>query len=778
MLIPRILIDGIGDIAPNVIWSMTEINTAAQGGASLSTLILRDFDISPYAFVTGKRVIMDFGSDETRFFGGYLWKASRRHWFPVDDPTHIQRQWRLQLVDNNILFTRRVVFKKDDPAHVSGPMYGPGRLSSPCDETAGIVYDDTAIAELVTNWLDLSVDGIDVSTLVHEVASITYGQVTEPWNAGMTFGDAMKIIAQLPAAIFYLNQWWQLIYADVDVATAPVGLSDRPAADGAQGYREMTIWDDGSQLANDALGWGAGKGVDHMVFDHERDDASVAEHGLWQDGFTLWNVWCQPTINKYVHTDLYGSPSSLRGRKDEVQSVELVTHAQGLYPGQVVRFRNHEYGVDVNIPVRTSKITFDAPGVPKYTLKLAHVLDKYGFQDPSPKFPSGGGSSGRGTPPPGLPGPTAPPPLLFKDDIAAAMTIISASGRIVQDITAFTANTGTSDPSGLSNNQSGWIKIVVPAPGTRLVLDTRGSATNGVVDADFDTMLALYSGVPGSLTLVWSNDDIGQDNTPGMFSSRVGATLDAGTYYVEVCAYSADTNWTLHFQWFMGVPSDNGITFGTTSAGASTAPGLAGSMHYSFEDPDQPDNVWVKFVLTQSVRYCFEGSGANDPGIRLYDADLTLLGQDYAWGSGIDGPDLVANDNGGRIASDEVLSTDNMMPPTIGPGTYYIELYKRSSVLVDAWLEWLLISGAVGPGIPISGPHCEMITSTGDTLTTSASYLPGSTSVRVDGIFMRPGTYAQVIAGDREYNELDPAAGTILFGTSRTRTVFVCYNVG
>ena len=94
---------------------------------------------------------------------------------------------------------------------------------------------------------------------------------------------------------------------------------------------------------------------------------------------------------------------------------------------------------------------------------------------------------------------------------------------------------------------------------------------------------------------------------------------------------------------------------------------------------------------------------------------------------------------------------------------------------------WTAISSTAASsiaGAPLSGPYCETITSTGDTLTTSAPYLPGSTSVKVDGIFMRPGTYAQVIAGDRDYNEQDPASGAILFGTSRARTVFVCYNVG
>lgn len=712
MLIPRILIDGIGDIAPNVIWSQTEINAAAQGDASLSTLILRDFDVSPYAFLTGKRVIMDFGSDETRFFGGYLWKASRRHWFPVDDPTHIQRQWRLQLVDNNILFTRRVVFKKADPAHVGGPMYGPGILSSPCDETAGIVYDDTAIAELVANWLDLSIDGIDASTLVHEVASITYGQVMEPWNAGMTFGDAMKIIAQLPAAIFYLNQWWQLIYADVDVATAPFGLSDRPAADGAQGYREMTIWDDGSHLANDALGWGAGKGVDHMVFDRETDTASVAEHRLWQDGFTLWNVWCQPTIDKYIHTDLYGSPSSLRGRKDEVQSVELVTHAQGLYPGQVVRFRNHEYGVDVNIPVRSSKITFDAPNVPKYTLKLAHVLDKYGFQDPSPKFPGGGGPGGK-KPPPGLPPPSTP-------CLGLPWTVVGGGFSSVD------GNYGVLRGSGLLWPFNFSIQAETISP-------TGGGVDGPWTASDTWTLTAKFQfasigSLLGLYTLLLYNTVLGKSVYVQAQISPTTGNFRISMPTVPAVVQIAKTDWVPN--------SDYLIKWEYVGGGSHRA------------------KIWL---ATETEPDWMVTATAQAAGTFLADTYLQV----------------------GISAGATIWSTKtNYIDFGGGFDSFNRTVLEAPNGSAYASGGWGISDCGGGSGAPLSGPLCETITSTGDTLTTSAPYLSGSTRVWVDGVFMRPGTYAQVIAEDREYNELDPATGTILFGASRTRTVLVCYTIG
>jgi hypothetical protein len=367
----RIQVQGLGDIAPIAVWAGTSLETAAQGQSSPGTIVARDFGLDPRPFVQGSRVTVDLGVGRPTLWSGYLQKASRRFFFPVDDPSRLHRQWVLSLADINCLFTARWVFDKASPAHVAGPTYKTD------------TNDSVAIADLCSNWLDLSTDDLDVESGIETVASIYYGQPVQPWNAGMQWKNAMDSISQLPAAVYYIDPDRKLIYTDAGSEDAPFELSDHPDSS-QRGYRLFTEWEDGTQLGNDALCWGFGKGVNYGVFRRLQDADSIALHDLWQVPSVSYAIWHQSTIDKVADSIVNGSPSSRRGQKNDIHSIDLTTEADGLRVGQKVRVLHED--LDIVLPIRKATMKFDSPESVQYQLHLTDALDRWGFEDPMPPF--------------------------------------------------------------------------------------------------------------------------------------------------------------------------------------------------------------------------------------------------------------------------------------------------------------------------------------------------------------------------------------------------------
>lgn len=371
----RVILEQLGDIAPIVVWAQTSLETALGGNASMGRIVIRDLGPDTGQFVTGQRVLVDLGPGTRPIYAGYVWRANRRFWFPVDYPDTMHRQWVLTVVDIAVLFRERVVYNQAAPAQIKGPKYLP------------VTYDNTAVNELTANWLDLTADDIDVSSGVHRVGPITGGEpFTYPWNAGQTWADAMTTIAKLPAAAFGLTPSRVLIYVDVDQRNVPFYLSDEPGPNNV-GYREMLILIDGSQLVTEVYAWGAGQGDNKMVLSHRIDAAAVALHGLWQEGISSYAIWKQATIDKVTDSVLNGSPTSHRGHKYDRVEIRAVTHEHGLVIGDRVRFISKIWGYDDVIPVRKMVMTFPTPNEVRYELVLSHEIDEWGFEDPRPPWP-------------------------------------------------------------------------------------------------------------------------------------------------------------------------------------------------------------------------------------------------------------------------------------------------------------------------------------------------------------------------------------------------------
>lgn len=113
------------------------------------------------------------------------------------------------------------------------------------------------------------------------------------------------------------------------------------------------------------------------------------------------------------------------------------------------------------------------------------------------------------------------------DDIATPIVITSLPYTNTQDTTDATS---LGDPVtcgySLGDAHSVWYRIMPSLSGTLLA---------GTLGSDYDTVLSVFTGAPGSLTLLACNDDWG-----GVRQSSVKFTVTAvTTYYLEVASYDS-----------------------------------------------------------------------------------------------------------------------------------------------------------------------------------------------------------------------------------------------
>jgi hypothetical protein len=368
-----IYIDGVNVAKPDgdpVLFASAHFMSQVNGQAGTASFRVRD-DLGTAAYKPGDP--LELVIDGRRVWTGFVSSVKRVYAFPAInvDEFGLTRFFDIEGVDLSILFTRRIVFNQVTPEDILAPLYGP------------YTPDSTVISELVSNWLDLSGDAIDTSTLVENVGDINADQKARPWEGSDTWGQAMTSISLLPASIFYIDPTRHLVNTDTDTPNAPFGLSDVPDGVTSKGYREMEILEDGSNLANDVLCWGIGYGSSVPVFKRDEDATSQTDHGLWQLGQVTFGVYKQATIDRIADSILNGSPDHHRGAKDDRPAVILATYEPGLLPAQKVNFESAVFGWSDVIPIRKMEVTFEAPDHPRYNLILSHEIDTpWSFFDP------------------------------------------------------------------------------------------------------------------------------------------------------------------------------------------------------------------------------------------------------------------------------------------------------------------------------------------------------------------------------------------------------------
>ena len=358
------------DQAADVVFASCHFESSVNGIAGEAKFRVRDLNRTK-SFGVGAPLLLEIDGDAV--WRGFVMSATRTYVFPALNVSDFGLPRFVDIVgsDVNILLTKRIVFDQSDGANILAPLL-PAHTA-----------DTTALTELFADWLDLSDDGIDTTTLVENVGDTMWTQEGRAWEGSDTWGQAVASIANLPAAIYYIDPDKNFVYTDVDTPDAPFGLSDQPDGTTTKGYSEMEVLFDGTGLANDVMAWGAGYGSQKPVFTRDIDATSVTDHGVWQMGQTTFGVFKQATIDRIAESIIDGSPQSKRGAKNDRVAVQCVTYEPGLRVAQKVDFTSNVFGFNDVIPIRKMAIDFDGPLTPKYSLTLSHEIDTpFSFFDP------------------------------------------------------------------------------------------------------------------------------------------------------------------------------------------------------------------------------------------------------------------------------------------------------------------------------------------------------------------------------------------------------------
>jgi hypothetical protein len=364
-----VTLDG-ADITSMVLFESAHFESQVNGIAGEARFRVRDLT-GTYSVSLGSEVTLSV--DGSVVWRGFLMQWIRIYVFPALNVTEfgLARFFDAVCSDINLLFTKRFVYNQSTPTNVLAPLLA--------EHTA----DTTALTELFDDWIDLTGDGIDTTSLVENVGDTTWTQEGRAWSGSDSWGQAVSSIANMPAAIYYIDPDKNFVYTDVDTPNAPFGLSDQPNGSTTKGYSSMDILKDGTALANDVFAWGAGYGSNQPVFVRNQDATSQSEHGVWQSATTVFGVFKQATIERIAESIIDGSPQSKRGAKDDRVAVTCVTYEPGLRVAEKVDFTSNVFGFNDVIPIRKMAIDFEAPTKPKYSLTLSHEIDTpFSFFDP------------------------------------------------------------------------------------------------------------------------------------------------------------------------------------------------------------------------------------------------------------------------------------------------------------------------------------------------------------------------------------------------------------
>ncbi len=362
------------DITADVLISSARFTAQTNGNPGPASLKVRD-DGHTYDFVSGGGLTVDING--IRMWGGYVTKALRVYPFdvePTDTPSESNRYWQLQGVDYNVLFNKRIIFDESDPA---------GTLSF--DYPVG-TYDDTIILDIFHNYLDIADDDISpagverVNVVSLDIPGVTSGKGTltdgrsQVAAAGYTWKQSMDVIARATGAVYYINPDKVFCYVDVDTADAGRDISDTPSGSDV-GIQKFIVRQNGSNLVNDMLVWGAAPGVSTIVFSRSEDAASQTEHGVWQAGLFSQGLYKQASADLVADSFLYGTPQSKRGGKDDAVTVTGRVFEPVFRAGQKVGTTIDIFGYQDVLPIRRMDISFANPCEAIFDLTLSHEID-------------------------------------------------------------------------------------------------------------------------------------------------------------------------------------------------------------------------------------------------------------------------------------------------------------------------------------------------------------------------------------------------------------------
>lgn len=375
-------INGV-NVIDNVVLADARFNSQTNGAPGMCSFRVKDLRNGSYSmssFPTGAEMILTIDND--RLWGGFITKVTQSYAFPVVDTTVVnetERFWNIEGADYNILFSRRFVYNLDRPTH---------RLRTFPKNTT----DKQVLTHVMDNWVDLTGDGLHTNGIKHVGTPGPFSKF-KPASPGDSLGTVFSRVAQNNGAIFYIDPNKVLRYVDDETVTAEYGLSDVPLKQPLQlevGYRDLTITESATEMANDVMVWGAGMGRPKMVFSRKKSETSIAKHGRFQFGVLRNDNWKTESVARYANTYLNGSPMNRRGHKNNHDFIRCTVYEPSFRAGQVVSFSSVAHDYYDNVPIRNMTITFPTRESVKFELELSHEIDPghttadpYPYDDPS-----------------------------------------------------------------------------------------------------------------------------------------------------------------------------------------------------------------------------------------------------------------------------------------------------------------------------------------------------------------------------------------------------------
>lgn len=377
------------DITSDCLIAETQFEYLTDGNIGNATVIVKDLrggTYTPEYFKVGNELTLDV--DGVRMWGGYVMKVAQNYPHAAvtnDDPGAEARYWTLLGNDYNILLRRRKLYNKASPATQM-------KIYKADDEPT----DKDIIRDMCNLYLDLDGDGfeagagddvIDLSNVVELGALYWVSECAETWQAaspGMDWADGMRSVCEWSGGVFYIGpadptQTFKgpvLYYHDVNTATGPYEVNDRPASDpGSKGVREFSHNLDGTELATDALVWGAGMGSQEVVFWRETATTEQNTYGTWQWSDFHQSMYKQECVKHRAKTYIHGSRLNKRGHKKPKESWDIVTFQPDFQIGDVVDVASYIHGVQDTVPIRRMRITFPTHKDAKFELHLSHDYD-------------------------------------------------------------------------------------------------------------------------------------------------------------------------------------------------------------------------------------------------------------------------------------------------------------------------------------------------------------------------------------------------------------------
>ena len=383
-----IKVDGT-DITADCLITGANFEYLTDGNIGSASVVIKDTRGGPYnpGWVTvGQEMTLDV--DGVRVWGGFVMKVTRLYPFPAltnEDPDTEARYWQLTGNDYNILMRRRKLYNKEDPT-----------LQMKIYKAEDSPTDKEIIRDMCNLYLDIEDDGFEAGTggdVINLDDVIELGELywveecTEEWQAaspGMDWADGMRSIVDWSGGVFYIGPKSSddahlgptLYYHDVNSATGPYEVNDRPASDvGSKGIREFSHNLSAVDMATEALVWGAGLGSQEVVFWRETATTQQNTYGTWQWSDFHQSMYKQECVKHRAKTYIHGSRLSKRGHKEPVESWDITTYQPDFQVGDVVDVSSYIHGVQDNVPIRRMKITFPTHKDARFDLHLSHQYD-------------------------------------------------------------------------------------------------------------------------------------------------------------------------------------------------------------------------------------------------------------------------------------------------------------------------------------------------------------------------------------------------------------------